>query len=143
MAFLEQQDLYTQNKQVHFEELIADDPGVLDTVFQVAESRIMSAGMATYDMKYELGRSGRARNAELIWHCTNLVMYQLNKRLPQSQRDPDITTDYEETLAWLKQLRSGDITLPLRAASTFEGTEGQSVNDSPGFVMASSKKRRY
>jgi hypothetical protein len=134
MTFLTETDLHVQIKSERLNQLVDEDPSVLDDAEASAIAMVKDALFGRFDTAAIFATTGTARPAQVIRWLRAIMLYDLAGRLPEKMVSQRLVKNYDDTLATLTDIEDGkkNTALPVKKDVDTEG--GQSAHTKYRFV---------
>jgi len=122
--FITQQDYQDKITDHRLQQLIDNDPSILDGVEDTAISIVRDALFQWYDVEHEFSKTGTDRDATLVRFCINLCVYFLYERVPDKFMPQHVQDNYNHTLDQLDKIEQGKKAINIKPAE-YTNDEGE------------------
>lgn len=118
--FITDDDYLPYIKDTNLTRMIEADPVVRETAEDTALAVVRDSLHQLYDVDTALGASGNDRNRQLVRWVIVLALYYMYERLPANIMPARVRDNYQEVMAFLKDIEDGKkpMTLPRREDPT-------------------------
>lgn len=118
--FITDDDYLPYIKDTNLTRMIEADPVVRETAEDTALAVVRDSLHQLYDVDTALGASGNDRNRQLVRWVIVLALYYMYERLPANIMPARVRDNYNEVMAFLKDVEDGKkpMTLPRRETPT-------------------------
>jgi phage gp36-like protein len=141
MIYLEKKDLITDAFERLIDDSSKDDITVLDKAEQRAIEFVKTMIGSRYNVNLIFTEGAPIINEMLVQILSRIVLYRVIKRNAARKVPTDYKEDYDEALAWLKDIATGKIPLdglPLPVDENGNATNSNSLwgnNSNPNFYI--------
>lgn len=136
-SFILRDDYLSSIKDSRLTQLTDNTSSILDNAEDTAIQTVKDALHSKYDVDTIFAKTGTTRDKQVVrWVCT-LVLYYVYERLPDKLIPEYITTNYDETMEFLKALEDG------KRSTQLPRLENQEGKKPTKFRWGSRKKRSH
>ena len=123
MIFLTETDLHVQIKSERLDQLVDNDPSVLDDAEASAIAMVRDALFGRFDTDAVFATTGANRPAQVVRWIRAIMLYDLAGRLPEKMVSQRLVKNYDDTLATLTDIEDGkkNTALPVKKDTDTEG----------------------
>jgi len=139
MPFLTDDDYKSQITDGILARVIEDDNTLVPTEEQVAIELIGSYLSIRFDCDAIFAETGSNRNALIIMHMVNIVLFNLFTRVVPKNIPEVRTIRYQATLEWLSNVAKGELSPTLPLKQVIDPETGETVDESLFFLNSNKK----
>jgi len=142
MAYLTKTDLLSVIKLTQLNAMVGDDDAIITAAMAQADQKIYNCIHQNYNADTEFALTGTNRNQELVMHGVNITMFNLMRRLPANQRDPETGLAYEMSMKTLEDISKGKMQIDI-SRQTYTDLAGETQTDAGGIYFVTNARRGF
>lgn len=108
-TFITTGDYLPQIRQYNMEDLIDDNPTVVDTAEETAIQMVKDHIYQFYDVDVVFSQVGASRHKTVLQWCINITLYLVYERIADVMKPQSVIDNYKATMEWLKSVAGGEL----------------------------------